>query len=379
MKITLPIFVFLFVIGCASTPDLTVRYYPTKTSYNVEVTRSLACNNQNPLSVNNVKFTSINSADHETPYFINIKNLDGKMANTSITFDFYSDGRIKGINSSSEGKGKEIIESSFKVLKSITSGGLQSLSQTEDCDYIKKHGGKNEVLTLVYDQSYTDLESGLFKSIEPTFASRAHHEKLNDTFGNVFINFSKIINPHTSCPVQIKGQNHKCSLYIQSKLNECSSKSTGDEKAACLKKLTTTQEHDSEYGEYLILRDPGQVNAIVSVCNTHDNCKPEGKLTEVELIASQTGYVYEVPIPKAAVFGGQKFQIALDEFGSMSKLKYDKDTGIGQALNATDSFLQNFQKQTDAEKLLEIKTRADLIAQQERLAQCEADSSNCDL
>ena len=56
------------------------------------------------------------------------------------------------------------------------------------------------------------------------------------------------------------------------------------------------------------------------------------------MLAPQLGRGYVVLIPGPAAFGKQVFALALSEAGTVTKLQYDKSTGLTQVLGAANAF-----------------------------------------
>ena len=86
---------------------------------------------------------------------------------------------------------------------------------------------------------------------------------------------------------------------------------------------------------------------------------------------------YVLPIPKAALFGKQSFSLALSEAGVITSVEYGKNTGAASVLNAAGAAATAQAPETTAAKAADVKAQADLIAQQQRLARCQANPAQC--
>jgi hypothetical protein len=85
---------------------------------------------------------------------------------------------------------------------------------------------------------------------------------------------------------------------------------------------------------------------------------------------------YQLPIPRAAMFGKQVFAASFDEAGSISQVQYAKDTGGAGVLNVLDAAASQLNR-TDTEQAAAYKAEADVIAAQQRLVKCKAAPASC--
>jgi hypothetical protein len=126
-------------------------------------------------------------------------------------------------------------------------------------------------------------------------------------------------------------------------------------------------------------RQPGLVKIKIMTGGIKDN--QGDTIWEGELAVAQFGKDYSIPIPAPAIFGKQVLNAIFQESGALSSIQYMSNTGAGQALNVTNSALTALQTalqgETTAQKAANVKAEADLIAQQQRLAQCLANPTSC--
>jgi hypothetical protein len=86
---------------------------------------------------------------------------------------------------------------------------------------------------------------------------------------------------------------------------------------------------------------------------------------------------YALPIPRAAVFGKQSFALTLSEAGAVTAIDYGKLTGAASPLNVATAAANAAAPASSATQAAEVKAQADLIAQQQRLARCQAQPEKC--
>jgi hypothetical protein len=93
-------------------------------------------------------------------------------------------------------------------------------------------------------------------------------------------------------------------------------------------------------------------------------------------MVAQMGRCYEVPIPRAAVFGKQQLGASFHESGAMTMVQYVSSPGAGQVLNVLNSAL-GLSKEIADKQAAELGAEANLIAAQQRLMRCKTDPSKC--
>jgi hypothetical protein len=104
------------VAGCAKVPPVSVNYFLPKTEATVEVNRTLACTDTDRIiMVESSKPATVHSADTGSPQKMEIARANRAGANSSMTFEFYEDGRLKSLNSTSTGQGAKIFETAFRI------------------------------------------------------------------------------------------------------------------------------------------------------------------------------------------------------------------------------------------------------------------------
>jgi hypothetical protein len=94
-------------------------------------------------------------------------------------------------------------------------------------------------------------------------------------------------------------------------------------------------------------------------------------------VAIPSRETYQLPIPKAALFGVQKFSLSLSEAGAITAVNYGKNTGAAGAANAGASIATALTPESTAARAADLKAQADLIAQQQRLHRCQTNPAAC--
>lgn len=361
--------------GCASTPDVGITYYLPKSDGALVVTRTLRCDVANNLIVASAVTPrveqSANTADRWT---IRLAELDSIFANADPKFQLYPDGRLKGLNTSSTGQAGEILKSAISLAGSVlgaagvlrfdTSGapGPQELL----CDYINSNKK---------DQTGTKDRS---QSLVLTFGGNLDLAKGAET-----PSADLKATPYTEVALfqitNIIGPNHLGLVGARMMLKQESGAGTNEPPAKCAPEISGAPVtcRTSRPDDILIkLRRARGADIAVTLGK---NVQPFGFYetlnTSVQL--SQHGEPYYVPIPKAALFGKQTFTLSVSESGAITEIGYGKETGAGQVLGVGKAVFDQLAPTTAADKVAATKAEADLIAQQQRLARCQADPATC--
>ena len=325
----------LAVAGCAHTPDVEVGYYLAKSAVSVRVIRTVACDGSDaPIVASAVIPTVTHSADTAKRGTINLGALRGIAADPDATFTFTEDGRLKSINASSVGQGEAILKAFVTftgTMMAIAEAG--SHSYPDLCVFIKK-AGDGKPLSLTYE-GVVKLDVLDQQQHVPAAATSSYYaERLEPMLGAVCVSVGKAEAPQQ--PVTFKSAPDDVLLNA---------------------------------------RQPGQVPLKVRA-GKRDACS-EVPLWDGSVAVAQAGTAYTIPIPRGAFFGKQVFAVSFAESGALSSLQYAALSGDAQAINAANAVAAALKPDTTAEKLVQVKAEADLIAQQERLVKCRASPADC--
>lgn len=320
--------------GCAHLPDATVGYYLPQSKVSFKVIRTVACDSNNiPVVVNSVTPTVTHSADPKQFVQISLVGLNGTFSDTDVKFDFYEDGRLKNVNATGTGQGETILKAVVTIAMVALTKGV-SETYPDECAAIKKASG-DKPLTLTYEGE-VDIGKGPGdkQDIPPEITSRFYANKIERAIGGV------------------------CA-FVEG-----------------IETLKAPSTYVARPGDVVLqAKQPGWVK--IKVMAGADNGCQTGPVWKGKLPAAQAGTSYFLPIPAAATFGKQVFAASFAESGALTSLQYTSNTGTGQALNVASSVLTASQGETTTQKVADVKAEADLIAQQQRLAQCLADRTTC--
>lgn len=323
----------LFVSGCASLPDVSYTYYLRKSTVSVSVTRTVACNANGIgiVVIDSPQATAAYGPDFtKPPITVAIKKLDGTFGDSDTSFTFTETGVLDGVNQSTTGQGSAIVKSviAFAGAVGAAGGSLTAADYTHDCKLIADAAGQNKALTLNYKFDVGDI-SGLNNTPIPVTPDSAFN-----ALG---------LSDHLQAPMVSLKDAHDLAPVVPPPL-----KDIGDHVDVFVQVMKT---------------------ATLEFANTNGST---GKAT-VMLPTTP----YSLPIPVGQPFGTQKFILKLAASGAITQIDYAKSTGLGSAFDAGTAVLNAAAPASAADQAADLKAQADLIAQQQRLARCQANIATC--
>ena len=330
----LPWVMVCLMAGCASTPDVTYKYYPSRLQATATVTQTVDCttDKKSLIVINTPSMNSVYSADYsQSPYSIQIKKLAGTIADSDFALNWFDDGRLKSVNASTTGQGEAVVKSAISLIGAVAAvgGGAAPTSPTglPECTVVTNWGNGKPV-TLTYSQVIDFVKAAAApQQLKPTPQSAALWNSLHNQL------------PPLAVKVDQQAPNNSGASYG----------SSGDDLLLTLQKTNTAE---------------------VSIVSS-------GSAIFTSIVTLPQTTTYQLPIPKSAVFGKQTFSLTLAESGAITAIDYGKLSGASGALNAATSIAGAAAPESTATKAADVKSQADLIAQQQRLVRCQAQPDKC--
>lgn len=331
------------VSGCASLPDATVKYYLAKSEVSFKVIRVVTCDKNNyvliadavtPTVSHSAEKFAVGDPKKDLAKSINLHSLKSVFSDSEIKVEMFEDGRLKGINASSTGQGEAILKTAISIAGAVLAFNGGAEAQPKVCAKIKPLAG-DKGLVLTY-QGIIDLNNTNEQIIKPEPVTKAIVE---------YNGFDKSIG------------------YVCAKVLE--------KKPSAPRVAYTKKDKDA----VIEVREPGQVQIEITA-SSNGGCQND-PLWKESLTVAQAGSDYVLPLPRPAVFGKRALGVTFAESGALTMVQFAANTGTGQALNVGSAILSATDGRTTAEKASAVKAEADLIAQQQRLLQCQVDPTNC--
>lgn len=362
--------------GCGSMPTGTVGYYLPQGDFDVVVTQTAACASQTPILKTNVSFVPQYSRDTGALYLVDLGNFDSGKSN--LTFSFYDDGRLKGINSSQTGQGGDVLTAVSKALPVISAfAGLETFGLSEQSliqgysvlggDALTRSEIENLLSTQAPQANCTALQAISSDPVTVVREARAVLQSTGRPSGSETMPFAI---PQVTLPTA-------AFQSVNSIFGRTSATFTVLPVTECGTTSATRQQHcvtsSSRSGSALSLRQPARVRVAVTILGAAAG----NQVFESEVLIPQYGPSYSLPIEKSGMFGESTFELTLSEAGAVQSLGYSKGSGTAAAVGAISELANQFAEDSAAEQAAAIKAEADVIAQQQRLIRCQLDPANC--
>lgn len=325
------------VAGCATTPAVVMSYYQTKSTTQVTVTETVQCavDKSTVVSVATVSPTTTYAADtSKEPLRFDIGEVADWYADNDLKFTFTNDGRLQSVNAVSTGHGEDIVKAA--VTLATSAGGLKLYKAVVNpCPTIDSLGG-GKPLTLTYSlEKPIDLATA--KEWNPLLPDQPTKVIEGQLAGHIPTYRLHVLPPGKRRPP----------VYVKK----------ADEIMAVL-----------------------PINDTASVPVTVEAKTPGSQQDEIiyeaEVVVPLPDLI-QLPVPKSAIFGQQTFALTLDDSGAITSIQYAKQSGFASGLTAASDVTTAAAPPTDAQHADKVKGQADLIAQQQRLANCRADPTTC--
>ena len=296
----------VLLAACAGTPDVTVQYYPAKSVTTFTTTQNLSCTKDEMTLVvtNTVSAATEYAADTaEPPHSIRIKDLGNAFADSTMSVELFGDGRLKSINATSTGQGQAIVSAAVQLAKALPLAMSSSPSAPHKlaaCAVLKNWSDGKAALTFVKPADLARLSPGTGL-------------RLND-------DEAALSDP---------------ALYAQI--------------ASALPEIT------ADVSEISAVPRPASYNPAVGRSDVINLTLHDTRVVQLDFYALSGGSFsgrhwlgaktftvpgpddYSLPIPKAALFGGEQFSLALSESGAVTSLSYGRTSGVPAALGAATS------------------------------------------
>lgn len=333
--------------GCATLPDASVNYYLPKSETEITVTQTIVCDPSGYPNVTNALSAKTKySADYDykkSGFQLSLKGLDGAFSDTDVTVSLTEDGRLSGINSSQTGQAEPIIKAAVATGLSLATLAAAPLVGGA-APWCSQPAAKKPV-TITYlagPLGGVALATTTTKNIplDVDLASAAIYSQVSGSS-----DFAKDLAPELFVGVGHQSKSISEEAYVDGV----------PVTLPIIQRIPLTLRWGKDNGG----------NALTVATQSLDLPVESGERS------------YDIHIPTSAMFGTQKFVLALADSGAVTKVQYVKDTGLANGFSASQDVISPLKRKTVADEANELKAQADLIVQQQRLAACKANPSSC--
>lgn len=355
----------LVVGGCASVPDVTIQYRPVQWSTLVTIAHTISCASKDaamPVVKTSADVQPLYSAGKPDDRFsIRLAALDRFYADTDVKLTFTDDGRLKGINQSTEGKGESLVTAAVTAAAALSgAGALGALGTGLVVDVPNARSGFGpdpSICSIVAEESGTD-------PAKPVSVSIAHYLLLNE--GNLgAAPVLNVVGAHKALKERLVTAGQTFVPRVQPVLDPTPRQPVA-RPSSCVVGRGDAQMSGNDVP--LCLQQTG--NLTVSVFDGGSELKSSSMRVP---LPNQT---LALPVPKAALFGKQNFSLELAESGQILTLGYGRSTGAPAALQALGS-IAKFEVTQETAEAAALRAASDLIKEQRRAIACAADPTKC--
>lgn len=371
----------LLMSGCASVPDVSVAYRPVTWQVAASVVHTITCTRDGSRAIiaRDGSFTPVYKADATAePLKLRLKDLDRFFADSDLSVAFTDDGRLKSVNQSTAGQGETIAKS---LVSTVATLGTATLMKGAAPDLVIPAGAaaaKDNKTFLLSNSQLIEIQGRtpdpICKVVNDWSAAAAPKELPQIAV----VQAGVLVSPTERAQLLVAG-NDQSSVLLQAlsphiDLRAVVSAEFADNNKAGLQPVIAPEKlRDDEVGLPLQQTRSFTLKALPAQPLKADDVIKKSTLTVPRPVADG---VLTLPIPKAALFGKQTFQLALADSGRITSLGYGRTAGASGALNAVGS-LAGEQTAADTAEAAALKAAADLIAQQARLSSCVLKPTDC--
>lgn len=396
--------------GCATIPNVATGYYLPRTDLTVTVTRTVGCTKRTEgrgrgartihtlYSTAEAAWVAAYSADPAARHPFNLAALNSPLADGAITFDFYDDGRLKSVNSTTTGRGAEVVQAVANLvpmfafssdLVGATSADARNVAAQAEaaCAAITAVAGEGKTVSLVYDyiEDFEPRPRGARATDDSPINCRSVEAAASAGTQECIVAQRRLI------PLAARSSHLAlvdaalrplCVEFTSEQLPEAVEWDGNSRNAAVLHLRQAARfrgqayEVRTDYVHRLRAAIPVRRD---DVCGAGEDLRTRvgaGRfLVPLTRSASQVAFngysgEFDLPVPRGAPFGSNNLKLALAESGAIQTLGYGSVSGTASALGAAGT-IANAMTDTDAEQ-------ADRIAQQQRLIRCQQDATTCE-
>lgn len=391
----------LLLCGCSSPPKGTFTYYLPKAETTVKVTQTIGCNaaGDRLVQVVTVTPTTTYQGDPTAPVTLSPSKSGSPLSNTDLTFELTSDGRLAGVNIATVGQAGEVIKDVLSVAKIVAGAAGPALAPAynakEACKVVALYAAKAnaeekkepEKEAAKGDKKKDDKKKDSKKpapaaqeqAAEPTAVTIAYEGKItykrnSATDKQVVIDGGEI--------AEIKPESNDAMLF--GKLRDHIPGLGFTAKVMSTSKFPVPTWIGADTDVKIALN--GVTSALIQVSGLPGDMRVKNPLavywegTVPVPLNTETDRIY-VPVPDAALFGSRKFEMALTEYGTISKISYGTTNAVSEgsaAAVAIGTFLaEKNAAKTPGQQAAALKDKNDLKYQQQREAKCLAKPEDC--
>lgn len=347
-KHALGVIATLLFTGCATVPDVTVRYPKVTWQARASVIVTVGCNAAGD-DLRYARMAAISPSYSRDlgaePLEFRVRDLERKAADIDFSASFTDDGRLRGINHSSTGQGEAVFRSIASLDSALTLAGISTLTFSNGMNQPRR--------TPIQELCADVLRWGDGKPVSLTFTATLRPEHLGGE------------------PISLKASTD--SEQMANSLSRFLPVYEAQVSIDTNSKMPQSIQSDEDTERFVPLHLQETIRIVTTIKETRTD--PAGtKVLAAPGFLAPSASIYAVHIPKPALFGRQGFSIGLGDAGNVTSISFGQSSGTSPSLNAAVSAIG---MSTESAETAAMKAEADLIAAQQRLVACRTRPEAC--
>ncbi|HAT4517531.1 TPA: hypothetical protein I9281_002476 [Serratia marcescens] len=341
----LSILASIIITSCTTHAPVDYQYYRTKANVSVKLTKIITCT-PDGLPITTIAspeiVTTYSADDSKPPLVFHAEKTTAIGSDTTSSMSWTSDYRLKGINMTNHGHGKEIVAaivSSVKTLALIAGGGTDINQKNKKkliCNYVKRMGSNNSLsVTFQYKMDITpDTTNSVYLE---SLSQPGAVESLNALYSD------RRFNPTLTFPRKSK--------YAISPVT------------------FTNEEEQNKHAVALPLQKIHLVTLQIV---------DEGSPVAESTILVPGDEIYYIPVPKAALFGDTSFTLNTTPAVAPETISYSNLDKTAETIIAGNDAANLLTPQMWQQNEIDRANRErEMIKANEKLAACLATPKDC--
>lgn len=376
----------LMVAGCATTPPVEVSYYHAAGEAEVKIVQLASCSkppkgiepqhfDYSAVVFTDVLITASYKADTESMHTVDIEALSSLFADADIEFEWTDDGRLKSVNATQVGKGKEIIKAAGELAGTLLSID-PNLTDTGAREKQKRLNNACRVLRSLSEKPFSltriaKTDFGLdYVRTRRDYVQKNPGEELGFDGRAESLAGDEISQPFSEeawRALRVIFGNPKVDYTVDTSHAPRAGLKESGQVSGGANALNSARDH-------LVMRTPAVASIVVGVSS-----EVGGSVEKTaNVVVPQFGNRYALPLPKPVVFGTSGIKLKYSDSGRLMAAGFKANPGTADGIASVGTTIDAITT-TDSEELTATKTENDLIkAQREQMCLRYPDSDRCE-
>jgi hypothetical protein len=318
--------------GCASAPPATFSYHPPKLNLQLNLAETISClpDNTDLIYQATPSVTTSYVADPGVTWSVAMPR--GFLTDSDFTVNFTDDGQLTTINSTLTGQAGPVLKDLISLSTAAAGAGVGAHAINPVCKSLL-----SKPVSLSYTAEITDFS-----------ALGASGDAIQQPF--------EVVPELSSVAARIRTAVPNRPTYT-----------------ATILRLADTPRATFGGSGFAALTLRPVMNAELIIKNSQGRVLSDQEVPIPDAKAAP----YAVALPNPVLFGGSTFNLTLSTSGAIKQIGYKSTGGEASVVEVATAATTAATPSTTADRAAQLKAKADIIAQQTRLAKCISQPSTC--